>query len=418
MGTNSENYLSLIAEGGLQDGILTREEIRSVQTRLWILLGNRTERFTMGDSSSVPIETAEELLKSICFSIGMYLKASSDSLSLLKNEDMETLLKLGWTEIEKAIETGKELLDKVKTNALPIGNISFNDTLQEISLFFKKYDYRFFAHEIPCSIDYQLCRAVPEELQGIEYINEYLRRIIMENEFCRHFDTEKIKMLLKSYCPDYKGLLINIYEPIVTNAIGLALLDGDIVSLDIMDSDRSRLLCLFRTWSKEEAIEALCQASEKLFDRLKITDAAEKEYLKTAAVNLYTRIESVLPTNRLDGIFLSLSQSEQIEPLGVQFIDNDMMDDEELRKIIDEISSCRYVSDKIAVFKQQVHSLRDCIEILNNCFWGDECVGLYDALDKTELAVLMNFLKEKQDESPDWHSESGWEQQLIKYTRK
>jgi len=412
---NSGNYLSFISENSLQDGILTEEELTNIQGRLWILLGNRTERFTMGDSSSIPIETAQELLKSICFSIGMYLKSNDDSISLLKKENMEALLKLGWAKIETEIETGQELLRKAKANVLPIENISYNDTLQEISAFFKKYDYKFFAHEMPCDIDYQLCQAVPEELQGIEYINEYLRRFVIENELCRRFNTEKIKVLLKRYCLDYKGLLINIYEPIVTNAVGLVLLDGDIASLDITDSDRIQMIYLFRKWTKEEAVEALRQASEKLCCCMQIMDPAEKEYLKAATANLYARIETVLLTNQLDGIFLSLSQSEEMGASGVQFVDGEMMDNEKLRMFIDEMSNCRYLSDKIAMLKQQVHSLCDCVEILNTCFWDDEFIELYDALDKMELAVLLNFIYEKQDESPDWCSESGWEQQLIKY---
>lgn len=418
MSVNNRNYLSLVLDQDLQTGIFTLEEINTIQIKLWSLLGKRTERFTMGDSSSIPIETAEELLKSICFSINIYLKSNNDSISLLKNKDMDTLLELGWSKIELEIKTGKELLNEAKINALPIENISYYDTLQEIGVFFKKYDYQFFAHEIPCSIDYQLCQAVSEELFGIEYINEYLRRFIIENKLCKRFDIEKIKMLLKSYCSDYKELLINIYEPIITNAVGLTLLDGDITSLDITDSDRSHLLFQFRAWSKHEALDALSQASEKLCHYLQISDALEKEYLKAAIVNLYPRIAAALPSNQLDAIFLSLSCSEQTPAAQVQFVDGAMMNDEQLRMLIDEISSCRYVTDKIAMFKREVHSLRDCIEVLNICFWDDECIELFNVLDKTKLALLLNFIYQKQHESPDWRSESGWEKQLIKYIQK
>lgn len=412
------NYISLISEHELQDGTLSEEELINIQGRLWALLGNRTQRFTMGDSSSVPIETANELFKSICFTIRMYLMASEDKISLLKNEKIEVLLKAGWTKIKEAVEIGRELLKKAETTAPPIDNISLNDTLQEIKVFFKKYDYEYFAHEIPCDIDYQLCYAVSDKLQGIEYINEYLRRLIIENELCRRFETERIIMLLKSYCQDYKGLLINIFEPVITNAIGLVLVEGNIASLDIIDSDRSKLLYLFKTWSKEEAIKELNQASERLCSYLKITGSAEKEYLRDFAVDLYPRIAAVLTTNNLEGIFLSLSKTEEPEVSSVKFIDGKIMDDKKLRMLINEIRSCRYTSDKIAMFKQQVHSLSDCIEVLNCCFWDDESFSLYDALDKTELAVLINFISEKKKEMSDWCSESGWEKQLVKFIQE
>ncbi len=102
---------------------------------------------------------------------------------LLKNADLQDLLKAGWTEIEAQLKTGKELLQKVRETAPSVENRSYKDTLKGIEVFFKKYDYRFFAHEIPGDIDYQLCHPLPGELQGIEYINGYLRRLLTETGF-------------------------------------------------------------------------------------------------------------------------------------------------------------------------------------------------------------------------------------------
>jgi hypothetical protein len=73
---------------------------------------------------------------------------------------------------------------------------------------------------VPCDIDYQLCRPVPEDLLGVEYVNEYLRRVVLENDFLRRFPKEPVIKLLENYCPDYRGLLINLYEPVATNALG------------------------------------------------------------------------------------------------------------------------------------------------------------------------------------------------------
>lgn len=418
MDGNGQNYLSLMYGDNFPNEILTNEELFNIQAKLWTLLGYRIERYTMGDSSSIPVETAGELLKSICFSIGLYLKSSNVGISILNNEDMESFLNLSWTKIESEIKIGKSLLNKIKINTLPIENISFNDTLKGLSTFFKKYDYRFFAHQIPCDIDYQLCHPVSENLQGIEYINEYLRHLIIENKFIRKFDTSNIIMLLESYCPDYKGLLINIYEPVATNALGLQLLNGEIYSLDVTDSDRNQLLYLFQSWSKEEAAAALHQASEKLCSILQITDAAQKKYLITSAENLYPRIQSALPTNNLNNIFLPLYKAQKSDDLDVQFIDGESMDDENLQLLIDEINNCRYLSDKLKIFHQEIHSMSDCIEVLNICFWDKECIELFNTMNQTQLDLLIDFVHQKQNESPDWCSESDWEHQLIKYIGK
>ncbi len=329
--------LSATLESRLHDGVFTDGEIESIQGRLLVLLGRRTERYTMGDSSSVPIETAEELFHSICFTISLFLKSGRDMKVLLDCEDMEAILKEGQKKIQKLVEIGKWMLHKAKEGALPIDNISYHDTIRSIEGFFKKYDIQFFAHKIPCSIDYQLCHAVPEELQGIMYINEYLRRIVLENRFCSRFDIGKIIKLLEAYCPDYIELLINIYEPVATNALGIALL-GDAVTgldvtctdatcpditslgatctdatctavtgLDITEENRNRLLQLFQQWGEEELIQNLRQAAVKVSNALCVTDASDIEYLKSTAESLCPRITAVLPTQRLDGIFISLS---------------------------------------------------------------------------------------------------------------
>ncbi len=163
---------------------ITEEEKILIEIKLWKLLGKWTERYTMGDSTSVPVEIAEELLKSISFSIGLELKKFKNPTKALIEKDLYDLLRDSWIEIEALMEDGKKLLDDVRNSSSNIENISYNDTLNEIEGSFKKYDYRFFAHKIECSIDYQLSNPVAEELQGIEYINEYLKRLLIENKFC------------------------------------------------------------------------------------------------------------------------------------------------------------------------------------------------------------------------------------------
>ena len=41
-----------------------------------------------------------------------------------------------------------------------------------------------------------------EDLQGIDFINEYLTRLLFENKFCNNFEKEKIIGILNSYCKD------------------------------------------------------------------------------------------------------------------------------------------------------------------------------------------------------------------------
>jgi hypothetical protein len=129
-----------------------------------------------------------------------------------------------------------------------IENASLRDTMRGIRLFFRRYDLHFFAHQIPTVLDYQLSHAVPDSFLGIEYIVEYLRRLIIENDFLRRF------------------------EP----------------ALPISRS-------------------ALRAAAVRLCRALYIRDPAALAYLESTASDLYPRIAAALPYGGLSGIFLSVS---------------------------------------------------------------------------------------------------------------
>lgn len=99
---------------------ISKEERDIINLKLYTLLGKRIERYTMGDSSSVPIEIAEELLKSICFS----LNKKVSERDLLTIDDLEKVLEESWNEIEVEISKSKELLENVIKEDAEIENIS------------------------------------------------------------------------------------------------------------------------------------------------------------------------------------------------------------------------------------------------------------------------------------------------------
>ena len=394
------------------DKNISEEDKMLIEFKIWNLLGKHTERYTMGDSTSVPIEIAEGLLNSICFSLGLELRGLMNVNEVLMEEDISDLLKASWSKIASLMERGKQLLEAVRKSSPNIENISYKDTLNEIGKFFNKYDYRFFAHKIDCSIDYQLSNPISEKLQGIEYINEYLKALLIENKFCICFDKDNISYILNSYCSDYKELLINIFEPILTNAIGLDILGRDILTLAISALQRETLLGIFRNLSKTEILVKLKISAKRVCDILGIVDNEKIEYIQKTAVNIYPRIEVGLSTGNIDNIFLSFKYEEDLKES--EFIDNDTMDNERLRNLINEINDCRFISDKIAMVKEEVNSLSDLVEVLSVCFWEDEALELFKTLSKEEIYIIKHYLDNKCEA---YSSDSEWEIKFMHYIR-
>jgi len=299
-----KNKIIVSAAGGLS-GVLSDEDERTYQLKLWQLLKRQTEMYTMGDSSSVRVEIAQALLESIQFCLDLYLKKTGNSRTFLVTADLNEIFALGIKEVEEEVDLGRKLYHAVCLSSPGIENISFRDTIKSIGKFFKRYDYRYFAQTISCDIDYQLCHAVEDSFLGIEYINEYLRRVIIENDFIRRFDHDKAVSLLEKYCPDYRGLLINLYEPVAENAVGLALIKENVGGLCVSKKDLQRLSELFGKLSMTPAKHALREAAGRVCAELGIKDRASKSYLQKTAEGLYPRIEAALPSGSLGGIFLS-----------------------------------------------------------------------------------------------------------------
>lgn len=161
MQQNDEGLIAF-TDNIIKDKRISEEDRMLIEVKVWNFLGKHIERYTMNDSTSVPIETAEELLNSICFLLELELREAMDASRILIGEDIDALIKKSWSKVESLIEHGQKLLERVINSSPNIENISYNDKLDEIGKCFKKYDYRFFADKIDCSIDYQLSNPVSE----------------------------------------------------------------------------------------------------------------------------------------------------------------------------------------------------------------------------------------------------------------
>lgn len=70
----SEDYFQSLLEEGFRVNLLTANEVESIQTDCLLLLAKQTEKYNGSESSSIKIEAASQLLSSILFTLGVYLK--------------------------------------------------------------------------------------------------------------------------------------------------------------------------------------------------------------------------------------------------------------------------------------------------------------------------------------------------------
>lgn len=253
-------------------------------------------RYTKVESSSLPKELAEALLHSVCYTLGPALAAPPGGSLLPAYE-------AGVVRTAKKVRQTKRRWQVARLSLPKVVSLSARETLFSIGTFFENYDARFFAHAIPCDVDYQLCHPVPETLLGVDYVSEYLSRICIENDFLRLFPPERVDALLERACPDYRYRIDNLYAPIAANALALALLGEAAQGLCVTREMQHLLLAQFAPLTLQQQYAALRRAADMLCVALSITNPAAQKYLLATADALVPRIAAALATGSLAEVF-------------------------------------------------------------------------------------------------------------------
>ena len=279
---------------------LSPEDALQAQESLWQLLCRQARLYAPG-SSSLPLETAAALADSILLTLG----AGSDP-SILLSENLPERFRQGQRRLRQKTEMTRRLWQVAWATRPEVENRSLLDTLNSLKRFSVRYDLRFFPQEIPCDMDYQLSQPVPETLRGVDYVNDWLRRLCLEQNFLGRFEPALVRTVLERSCPDYLGLLINLYEPIAVNALGLALLGDNPRPLAISLPQRLRLEALFANVPVPERDSVLTAGAMALCAALSIRSEPLCHYVRTTALALGPRLSAALQAGTLAHIFLAL----------------------------------------------------------------------------------------------------------------
>lgn len=396
---SQEYYFQSLLQEAYNLKLIADSELENIQFQCIELIAKETERYTSGESSSIRIETAQSIMQSICYTIGIYLKnlmGADAGLKLLKQQSLADTYKLGGELIKSKFEASRELLCLVQSNCLVTDNIAYNDTVQKgIASFFSDYDSDFAAQENPASIDYPLSLD-KMDLVGIEYIHCYLEKLYLENEFCLKFEIQDIHNLLRGYDKSYKDLLINIFGLLINNLTGTVLADSNI-NLNIVPSQTQYLQQKLECLSSKELGALLLTAAENICIEFNVLDKKLQQHIKDTVLDLTPRLKNALENNQLNTLFIA--PKEDLKPI-FKFEEGINLEDELFRKITEEIRECSKVSDKIAIIKREVHSITDLVDMLEAyCIFENEFYHIFNSMENSELALLLKLVpldKEKE----------------------
>lgn len=281
------------------------EGTQTFDARLVALLAWQTRKYTKGESTSVTVETARELLASLRYTIAVVTEETHIPQERLLTEELPPLIRQGQKLLQGRLERAKRLWAAVCRTAPGLRNVYYADTLRGIGDHFRRYDLYFFAHMKPPCIDYPLLIAADEALQGLDFTEEYLKRVLTENLILSRFDGGAVRELLRTVHGGIEEAYLNLCEQPLTNALGLALLGKDARSLRIGNAEQEELLYLLQSRTREQQRQLLRGAALELCGELETGDAWSRGYVAAFAESLLPRLDAALSAGDVSNILIA-----------------------------------------------------------------------------------------------------------------
>jgi len=384
-------YFQSLIEQAHSKGLLSDKDIERMQYECLNLLAYKTERYNSGDSSSILIEKAQSIMTSNLFTIGLWLKTfhyPDDAVTALLNDSIDEIYEKGRKRIDTMLLAAKAVHKKLLGHIVETENEFYRSTIEDgINGFFKLYYADYSAQEIHITADYPVYNPIPK-YEGIEFISAYLNALYCENQFCNFFSPSDIHYLLCGYAEKYQGLLINIYELVLTAAIGCTIAGTDMHRLDITEKGMKYLQQIFTKMPKDKAFNTVKKSVDEITCYFHCSNELER-YIQNSLPLIASRIEVAAQRNELSRVFFIPAYPDNRPTILFSF--GEKMDNEQYRKIIEEIGQCRFSQDKIAIIKEHIHSLADLEDVLLDADLSRE--EIHAILCELELPEIAAFLK-------------------------
>lgn len=180
-----------------------------------VLMEHVAGLYTFGESCSVSESEGYQIASSVLYVLGLTCEDDAPQVAtLLACDNVIEIWTARRTALEARVDAVMQTWREAVATMPPVHNIALRDTLASIGELPARYDTFFAAHEVPCEIDYPLSAPVSESLKGLDYVQAWLGQLLREARFLARFNAAEMETYLQSWCPDFRGLLINLYDPI------------------------------------------------------------------------------------------------------------------------------------------------------------------------------------------------------------
>ncbi len=307
-GLNECDYFLSLMNAAVDRDMITAEEELEIKQGCGELLAFRVNQYTDGQSSSVPSETAREVLNSVYYLIGLGLKKFPEpdaAVEFLIASGVNAAYTEGVSRQRELLLKAKKVYQTLNSSFVGYGSIYYEGTVRKsLSGFFKKYipdNHRLMADSTIITTDYATYLNT-KAVTGIEFIKNYIEQLYCENAFCTAFSESAIVSLLRSYDNHYEHVLFNVFELVYARALGRIICRAEPLSLEAVDGYHDRLNELFTGKSKSEAAAIISEALTSLHKFVQLTPACAK-YTEVCVPQLASSVVTAVRLGAMKRIF-------------------------------------------------------------------------------------------------------------------
>ncbi|PKM95957.1 MAG: hypothetical protein CVU84_03925 [Firmicutes bacterium HGW-Firmicutes-1] len=273
------------------------------------LMKDLSEKYTSKSSTSIPYETAQQLMEAILYCIAeneCYSENSEKGQNIIANQNATVSAReaydRGYKLVVQKIVTSQNLYNEMIVGFNDFSNRAYYDAVtKQIPMFFRWYDARFCPQNNIVEFDYPLLIQMQKH-QGIDAIYEYVKCIKYEQQFIQQFQEKYVKEILELSYEGYEELFINLCSPLLKKVLGNMLLDLPLQKTKLEVADYKKMSIIVKENSEDILLEKLYELLKLLIDNVYQGNMEMLYYLQNGIPDIVTELVNGAENNCLEHI--------------------------------------------------------------------------------------------------------------------
>lgn len=421
---DKENYTSSILDQALNRNLISMDTMTRIQVEIIDILKFLIDEYTYGENSSIQNEIAEQMMKSIYYTIDLVLLSHNNAdaaLNDLINTPIKNIYGEGILIITKDKDIAKQKLEELQRITVTVKEEYLsgykNTVFIEIAELIGNFSYKFCSYEITTPT-YPL--AINEKAErGIRTLIKYIDSLLIEMYICNMFDEESSNEVLSNF-KIQKGadfsIAYNIFEILLNNALFSTLYNDDPQKIVINDVEKQLIIKELGKLNINEKLDLfLDELISNLISIYQIRDSSMKKYIsKYITTSLRLKVTSKIEElQKLDTSVISNLSEDDYQGLYKKVLDmgdiiitkqnfkkpnivvnrSNRMKDKEFNKLLSAIAHCKDEDEIVKLIRNNITGISDLIDILKaSSLTNSEFISIFSSLEDSEIAVLLDEL--------------------------